>query len=218
MPPNDPRTRVLIVDDEPSIAEAFRIAIELQPDLVVTAVVSTVADAVRTTREELPDVVLMDVRLPDASGIQGTALVKEARPETEVILATADLADDVVRDAALAGASGFVAKGTPFADMLETIRAAGRGELVVRPTLLSSLLGRIPRSGEPPPGITAGDRALLEALAEGLRTDDIAARLGVAPAEAGARIDGIRRTLHARSRLEVLVEAAKRGLLADQPR
>ncbi len=212
------RWRVLIVEDHVALGEALRLAVELDGGLSCAGVAGTVAEALAMVEEQAPDVVLMDVRLPDGDGIEAAGRVKDLRPEAAVIVLTAGADEGALLRAARAGASGFLAKETRMAGILDAVRRVASGEPVVSPSALQRLVAAARREGTggAPTGhreLTSDEQQLLASLAEGHPPADAAAHLGLTPEACRARLAGAAAALGARSLLEAIVTAAREGFL-----
>lgn len=125
--------RVLVVEDHAALGEALRMAIDLAPDMECVGLASSVAGALELVPRSHPDVLLTDVRLPDGNGIEATGRAKEIRPEMSVVVLTAAVDPDSVLQAAQAGASGYVDKGSRITQVLEAVRRVAAGEAVFPP-------------------------------------------------------------------------------------
>jgi len=154
-------SRVLIVDDQPLVRGGFRMLVDSQPDLAVIGeagdgreAVDLVAGAVDT--ERIPDVVLMDVRMPQLNGIEATRAILAARPQIKVIVLTTFDLDEYALDGIRAGASGFLLKDARPEELLEAIRTVARGDAVIAPSttrrLLDQLIARSPNDDAAPAG------------------------------------------------------------------
>lgn len=211
------RWRVLIVEDHVALGDALRLAAEMDAGLECVGVVRTVAEALEMVARESPDVVLMDVRLPDGDGIEATGRIKDLRPATAVIVVTAGADAGALLRAARAGASGFLPKETRMAGILDGARRAASGELVVAPSALQSLLAAARHDVAPPPPaareLSSGERQLLAGLAEGQKMAELAAGLGLTPEACRQQLKAAAEALGARSPLDALVTAARAGLL-----
>lgn len=212
------RWRVLIVEDHVPLGDALRLAVDLDGGLSCVGVAGTVAQALTLVRDHAPHVVLMDVRLPDGDGIEATGRVKDLSPETAVIVLTAGADHGALLRAARAGASGFLAKDSRMAAILDAVRLVAVGEPVVSPSALQGLLAaaRHEAAGAPPtanPELSSEDRDLLAILAEGHQTAAAAARLGITPEACRTRLATAAAALGTRSPLEAIVTAAREGLL-----
>jgi len=218
----DSGTKVLVVEDHAALGEALVFAFGFEPDIDVVGVAATVAAAVEMAAATRPDVVLMDVRLPDGNGIDATPRVLEVHPEAAVVVLTAHADPVFALRAAEAGASGFVPKDVRIARIVGAVRAVRAGEVAVDPTVLRSLLAQAAADGDgdgaASGAVVAPEQAgVLELLAQGMGSEGIGGKLGLGAAEAEAAVAGAVQALGARSRLEALVLAARRGLVRPEP-
>src|SRR5277367_115524 len=144
-------TRVLLVDDQELMRMGFRMVMDTQQDLSVVGEASNGIEAVEATRRLKPDVVLMDVRMPEMDGVSATKLIVQSESSARIIILTTFDLDEYVYAALRAGASGFLLKDTPPADLLSGIRAVASGDAVVAPSvtrrLLSTYAHRLPVPG-----------------------------------------------------------------------
>jgi DNA-binding NarL/FixJ family response regulator len=221
----DGRTRVLVVEDHAALGEALLFAFGFEPDIEVVGLAPTVEAAVEMAAASRPDVVLMDVRLPDGSGIEATSRVLEVHPAAAVVVLTAHADPVFALRAADAGAAGFMAKDVRIARIVATVRAVRAGQVAVEPTVLRSLLAQAAAdgptegdsvgTGEGPAGELRADQlAVLGYLAQGVGPEAIAGQLGLDDADVELALTGALQGLGARSRLEAVVLAARRGLLS----
>jgi DNA-binding NarL/FixJ family response regulator len=216
-----PMTRVLLVEDQLTLADALVIAINAQPDLECLGAVASVEEAVPLAVARLPDVVLMDIHLPGADGIEGTRRILAECPEIRVFMLTADATPELFADATAAGAAGFLAKDGPFLDVLAAIRAhPGRRTMVAGGTF-AALVAEINRADREPPAcednwacLTVREKEVLALMGEDLDTTTIAARLGMSRHTAHSHIKRIMTKLRARDRSEALAVAARAGLIS----
>jgi DNA-binding NarL/FixJ family response regulator len=219
-----PMGRVLVVEDQRALADTLRLAINAQPDMGCVGAVRTVEQAMPILLSADPDVVLMDIHLPDVDGIEGTRRIKEARPGVRVLVLTADPAPELLAGAADAGASGFLAKDSSFRDILAAIRNPLDGKFLVEGAALSALLEQLP-SGRParPPrvgnrlGLTGRELEVIDLMGQGLDPRAIAGRLMVSEHTARGHVKNVMTKLGAHSQLEAVVVATQRGLLAGRP-
>lgn len=209
--------RVLVVDDERTLADALEIAIGMEPDLECVGAVGTVEQALRLTVERSPDIVLMDIHLPGIDGIEGTRRVKAIRPQTRVLMLTGDATAELFTAAATAGAAGFLTKDSAFPEILEAIRAPAEERSMVEGETLAALLRDL-RSREPArpkdrAGLTAREEEVLALMGEGLDPQAIATRLVVSVHTARGHVKNVMAKLRAHSQLEAVVIAIRTGLL-----
>ncbi|WP_182875023.1 response regulator transcription factor [Microbispora sp. H10670] len=210
--------RVLVVEDQQALAGALEIAIDAQPDLHCVGAVGTVEDAVSLVTVRSPEVVLMDIHLPDVDGIEGTRRIKASHPHVRVLILTGDASPDLFAAAAVAGASGFLAKDSRFPDILKVIRASvDRNILMVEGDTLRALLqepSASPHVGrENWAGLTARELEVLGLMGEGLDPRAIAGRLVVSLHTARGHVKNVMMKLSAHSQLEAVVVATRTGIL-----
>jgi DNA-binding NarL/FixJ family response regulator len=211
--------RVLIVEDHVALGEALRLAVELDARFECVGVAGSVAEALELVAKGDPDAVVMDVRLPDGDGIEAAAAVKDARPETSVVVLTAGADPGALLRAAQAGASGFLPKETRIAAILDAVGRTTHGEPAVTASALQTLLasGRhLGAAGTGSPPLADGDRRMLALLAEGRDIGAVAAQLGATPESCRDRLRRIGAETRARSPLQILLTAAREGLLARE--
>ncbi len=212
-----PITTVLIVDDHRAFSDALGIAIDIQPDLRLAGSAATVDEALEVVRASPPDVVLMDVRLPGIDGIEGVRRIKELEPAIRVLVLTGFADADAMAGAALAGASGFFPKERPIGEILDAIRAASAGGMVVEPAMLAAVLSRVrqpePRPAAPGLALTERQRDVLALMAQGLDPRAIARTLGISVNTSRGHVKSVMGKLGAHSQLEAVVQAMRLGLL-----
>jgi DNA-binding NarL/FixJ family response regulator len=217
-------TSVLLVDDQPLLRVGFRMVLESQDDLTVLGEAGDGAEAVRLTTELDPDVVLMDVRMPEMDGIEATRQIVAAGSRSRVLILTTFDLDEYAFAGLRAGASGFLLKDVPPNDLLSGIRAVASGDAVVAPSvtrrLLDSFAHRLPqpaRAGAdletPLETLTAREREVLGELARGLSNAEIAERLVLAEATVKTHVGRILAKLDLRDRVQVVVFAYEVGLV-----
>jgi DNA-binding NarL/FixJ family response regulator len=218
-------TSVLLADDQELMRIAFRMVIDTQPDLVIAGEAANGREAVEAARRLRPDVVLMDVRMPEMDGIQATEqIVREANQTRIIILTTFDL-DEYVYAALRAGASGFLLKDAPPADLLAAIRAVASGDAVVAPgvtrRLLSNFAHRLPAPGQPDERqrqlietLTPREHEVLLEVARSHSNAEIAQRLVLSEATVKSHVGHILAKLRLRDRVQIVVFAYETGLIA----
>ncbi|MEV0719915.1 response regulator transcription factor [Asanoa sp. NPDC050611] len=213
--------RVLLADDQPLLRTGFRMVLGAQGDLDVVGEAGDGAEAVDLARRLLPDVVLMDVRMPRMDGVAATRAIVEARlPVRVLVLTTFDL-DEYVVGALRAGASGFLAKDVPADDLVTAIRTVAAGEAVVAPRILRRLLDRFaaalpdPRETTRPALATLTDREreVLVQVARGLSNAEIARKLSVSETTIKTHVGHVLTKLGLRDRVQAVVLAYESGLV-----
>lgn len=205
--------RLLVVEDSLSLGDALLFAFGFEDGIEPVGVAPTIRQALEMTAAEHPDVVLMDVRLPDGNGVEAVPRVLELRPGTAVIVMTAHADNSLALAAADAGAAGFVLKDVRIAKIVASVRRVVTEALAVDPVVLDAVLAQV-ATGESA-GVELAQPAgeLLSLLAEGLDRQAMAARLGVEERDVTRIAAAVRDQLGARSNLEAVVRAARGGLL-----
>jgi two-component system response regulator NreC len=178
--------RLLLVDDHEVVRTGLRMLLESQSDIKILAEASTGAEAIQMAREFEPDVVVMDITLPDITGIETTRRLKEHQPEIAVVAMTIHEDEQYFFEMLQAGASGYVPKRAAPEDLITAIRAAFAGEIYLYPSLAKALVSDyLGRSRSDPQeasleALTPREAQVLELLAEGLSNDEIADNLVIA--------------------------------------
>lgn len=214
--------RVLVVDDHRSFSEALSMAIDLQGDLECIGIAATLDEALEAVERDPPDVILMDVHLPDADGVEGTERVRALNPGVSVVILTADTNPTTMARAAAAGASGFLVKAGPMKEVLEGIRTAREGGMLLRGTTLASILEQLhgDKTEPRPTGrgqLTSREIEVLNLLGSGSDPAAIARDLGISIHTARGHVKSILAKLGAHSQLEAVVVATRMGLLPAYP-
>lgn len=142
-PDKRPPLRVMLVDDHEIVRDGIRAVLDAQDDIVVTSEAGSVREAIDEADRTRPDVVVMDVRLSDGSGIEATREIRAKHPNTRVLMLTSFADDEALFASIMAGASGYVLKQVKSGDLLRAIRAVGRGESLLDPAVTSSVLDRL---------------------------------------------------------------------------
>jgi DNA-binding NarL/FixJ family response regulator len=142
---DDPALRVMLVDDHEVVRDGLKALLEHVPGILIVAEAGSVRDAVAHAERSWPDVVVMDVRLSDGSGIEATREIRAHRPETRVLMLTSFDDDEALFASIMAGASGYVLKQIRGDDLVRAIQAVGRGESLLDPAVTGSVLARLRR-------------------------------------------------------------------------
>jgi DNA-binding NarL/FixJ family response regulator len=217
--------RVLLADDQTLVRTGFRMILGSAPDIEVVGEAADGNEAVERAIELQPDVVLMDIRMPEVDGVEATRRLldrSEAAATRVLILTTFDL-DEYVYAALRAGASGFLLKDTLTVDLLSAIRTVARGEAVVAPTVTRRLLERYVGVGPAPLAparhaqvLTDREREVLALVASGLSNAEIAARLFLGEGTVKTHVHRILAKLQLRDRVQAVVYAYDHGLVRGE--
>jgi DNA-binding NarL/FixJ family response regulator len=226
------KVRIVLADDQALLRKGFRMILEAEGDLEIVGEAADGADAVRLVDLYRPDVVLMDVRMPVLDGIEATRAITAAASadETRVLILTTFDLDEYAFSALRAGASGFLLKDVPPADLVSAIRTVARGDAVVSPRITRRLLDEYaaqlpdlaagagetaPGSGEPSAvaQLTDREREVLLAVADGLSNAEIAVRLYVSEATVKSHVGRLLAKLGLRDRVQAVVFAFQTGLV-----
>ncbi|HET6966643.1 MAG TPA: response regulator transcription factor [Ornithinibacter sp.] len=215
--------RVVVIDDQALVRGAFRLLVDSAPDLEVVGEGDNGAQAVVLARELEPDVVLMDIRMPVMDGLEATRAISALDVGTRVLVLTTFDLDEYVFGALRAGASGFLLKDAPPAQLLEGIRVVARGESLLAPSVTRALIAEFVRREpvdaaprEVPVSLTAlteREREVLVLVARGLSNAEIGQELFVTPATAKTHVSRLLMKLGARDRTQLVVMAYESGLV-----
>ncbi|MGV9252934.1 response regulator [Streptomyces sp. NPDC003697] len=214
--------RVMLVDDQVLLRTGFRMVLAAQPDMEVVAEAGDGVEALQVLRATQVDVILMDVRMPKLDGVETTRRIcAEPEPPKVLILTTFDL-DEYAFTGLKAGASGFMLKDVPPADLLAAIRAVHSGDAVVAPSTTRRLLDRfapmLPSAAKEPrhselDRLTDREREVMVLVAQGLSNGEIAARLVLSEATVKTHVGRILTKLGLRDRVQVVVLAYETGIV-----
>jgi two-component system response regulator DevR len=176
--------KILIVDDHQVVRMGLRTLLEHQGGLKVVGEAGTSAEAVKKSKTLKPDLVLMDVRLPDESGIEACRKIRSAEPRIRVLMLTSYSSDEAIFAAIMAGASGYLLKKLEAEKLYAAVTAVGRGETLLDPTLSETVVKRVKEicDGEPSRGVdslTEREKEILKLIAEGLTNREIASKVNL---------------------------------------
>jgi DNA-binding NarL/FixJ family response regulator len=215
--------RVLLVDDDPLVRAGLRLMLRSAPDIDVVGEAADGAAAITAAAELVPDVVLMDIRMPGTDGVTATAAITKANVATvtpRVVALTTFDADELVRQAITAGAVGYLVKDTPPAEIISAVRAVAAGQGVLSPAVTRPLLDLLhgaaaatpaattPAAGPPEPGLdvlTERERAVALAVTDGATNAEIARQLYISAATVKATVSRILVKLELDNRVQIAV-------------
>jgi DNA-binding NarL/FixJ family response regulator len=211
------RIRVMIADDHPLFRDGLRAMFESEPDIELVGEAATGQEAVTLARQLIPDVVLMDIKMPDLDGVEATRRLLAESPKTRVLVVTMFEDDNSVLAAMRAGARGYVVKGMRSADAIRAIRAVAEGEAIFSPAIagrLVSMLADARQRARPEafPELTERERQTLDLMAQGHKNAVIAERLHLSPKTVRNYVTNIFDKLQLADRSQAIVKAREAGL------
>jgi DNA-binding NarL/FixJ family response regulator len=214
--------RVVVADDQLLVRAGFRVLVDSAPDLEVIGEAGDGVEAVELARRERPDVVLMDIRMPRMDGLEATRRIvaDELLGGVRVLVLTTFDLDEYVYEALRAGASGFLLKDTPPADLLAAVRVVAAGDALLAPSVTRRLIQEFARRPEPAAvapaaldALTDREREVLALVARGLSNAEIAERLYVSAATTKTHVSRVLAKLQARDRAQLVMVAYETGLV-----
>jgi DNA-binding NarL/FixJ family response regulator len=214
------RVRVLIVQDHPLLASAIAQVIEGEPDLVVSGVCASGAAALKATTQDPPDVVLMDFRLPDVTGPEAARMIQSEHAEAAIVFHSADESETALLDAVDAGATAYLTKDATGDQIIEAVRRASLGEVLIPVALFARAIARqrgiaaVEREREQLfADFTPREFDILHLLAEGLGTTAMSERLRITPHTVEWHVRHVIEKLQVHSKLQAVMTAARKGLI-----
>ena len=218
--PTEP-IRVLIADDHERFRRGLRMVLEAEEGIDVIAEAADGAEAVTKVEELAPDVVLMDVRMPNQNGIDATRTIREVFPSTRIIMLTVSDEEDDLFDAVKAGANGYLLKEVSIEEVADAVRAVVQGQSLISPSMAAKLitefgsLARRAQESEMAPSPRLSDRELevLKRVATGMSNEEIAAELGLSTPAVRNHVANILVKLQLRSRIESALLAMESRLI-----
>jgi DNA-binding NarL/FixJ family response regulator len=212
-------TRVLIVDDDHLMRAGLAELLSGEPEIEIAGQASTGRDAIERTRRLDPDVVLMDVRMPDLDGIEATRALAGAAPRAKVLILTTFEQDDYVFGALRAGASGFLLKRTPPEELIAAVRTIAAGDSLLSPSVTRRVIDRMARQPTPELAdrvrleeLTPREREVFNLVARGLSNREIAAELVVEESTVRTHVKRLLMKLGLRDRIQVVIFAYETGV------
>jgi DNA-binding NarL/FixJ family response regulator len=214
--------RIMLADDQALLRATFALLINSTPDLDVIGEAGTGVEALELARRERPDIILMDIRMPDLDGIAATAAIS-AEPDlaaTRIIMLTTFETEELVVEALRAGASAYLGKGVEPAALLNAIRTVVAGDSLLSPAATRALIDRVliqPAAGSPATAqlshLTPRETEILTLVGLGLSNDEIAVRLVISPTTAKTHVNRTMTKLGARDRAQLVIAAYENGLV-----
>src|SRR6266446_319280 len=202
------RIRVFSVDDHPLLREGIATLVNNEPDMFLIGEASTGCEAVQTFRGHRPDITLMDLRLPDMSGIDAMIAIRTEFPDARIVMLTTFEGDVEIQRALAAGARGYILKSMPPRDLVDVVRQVHAGKKHIPPGVAAQLAEHV--SDE---ALTEREREVLQHVAGGNRNRDIAERLFISEETVKVHIKHIMEKLDASDRTEAVTVAVRRGII-----
>lgn len=214
------RVRVMVVEDHRMFADALRLLLEAEPELTFVGTADSGEQALQMAEGDCPDVVLMDIELPGFDGIEATRRLVDRCPDAKVVAISALQPDEVMAEAIQAGAVGFVPKTQAADQLIDVVRRAAAGEIVLPAEDLAGTLQRLQEArrarkntAEVVTQLTERERQILQAIAEGKATAEIAEQLFISPHTVNSHLRSIFVKLGVRSKLDAVLMALRRGVI-----
>jgi DNA-binding NarL/FixJ family response regulator len=206
----------MIVDDHDVVRQGLRALVQKRPNLAMVAEADSVAMAVSEAARAEPDVIVMDVRLPDGSGIEACREIREARPETRVLMLTSYADDDAVLAAVMAGASGYLLKQTKGAEVIDAAERVAAGESLLDPAVTSRILERVRDGGKKDDELSLlseQELKILDLIADGMTNKEIAAEVFLSDKTVKNYVSSIlsKLNLHRRSEAAAFIARKRSG-------
>ncbi len=208
--------RILIADDHPIVREGLATVLEQEEDLKVVGLAENGLEAVARARQLGPDIILMDLQMPEMDGVEAIEKIKEEAPDIGIIILTTYDADDYIFRGIEAGARGYLLKDSPPEEVLKAIRAVHKGESLIQPRVASRLLDRfsqLARAPDPGEILSPREVEVLQLMAKSTVNKEIATELLIGESTVKTHIVHIFNKLGVKGRTEAVAEAARRGII-----
>jgi two-component system NarL family response regulator len=213
--------RVIVADDHALFRRGLEMVLQSEPDIEVVAEANDGNEVIALSEQHMPDLVLMDVRMPGRSGIEATQAIKDAVPHTKILMLTISDEEEDLYDAIKAGANGYLLKEISIEEVAGAIRSVHMGQSLISPSMASKLLNEfaaMARKDEekqqmPAPRLTEREMEVLTLVAQGLNNRDIAKQLFISENTVKNHVRNILEKLHLHSRMEAVVYAVREKLL-----
>jgi DNA-binding NarL/FixJ family response regulator len=208
--------KIVIVDDHPVVREGIGAMLKREPDFKIVGEASNGQEAIEKARELSPDVMLMDLRMPEVDGVEAITRIKAEKPDIKFIILTTYSDDEYIFRGIAAGARAYLLKDAPRDELFKAIRAVSRGESLIQPVVASRLLDRLAELSKKSPSVdTLSDREVevLNLMAKGVSNKDIADQLSITQSTVKTHITSIFQKLDVTTRTEAVTTALKRGII-----
>jgi len=213
------RIRVIVADDHTIVRSGVRLMLEAEADIDVVGEASTGRETVKKVGALRPDVVLMDIGMPDMDGLEATRTIKNAYPETEVLALTMHRSDEYLFEMLRAGASGYILKGADTEDLIHAVRVVGQGQVFLYPAIAGKLvkdyLNKAYGDDSLEPELSDREKEVLRYLAQGFSSKEIANKLFVSPSTIHSHRSNLMNKLGLGTRHELVNYALRRGMLRE---
>jgi DNA-binding NarL/FixJ family response regulator len=210
-----PPISILIVDDHPVTREGLHAALDLSEDVVVIGEAASGEEAVDAVRVTPPDIVFMDVRMPGMGGIEAARAIREASPDTRVILFTVDESRTSIAEAIQAGVSGYLLKDASADELVNAARLALEGKAVIHPQLTRAFIEEVQLAEKRPESaaLSRREKEILQRVAYGATTKEVAHDLGISPHTVKTHLERIFEKLGANDRAQAVAIAIRSGIV-----
>ena len=208
--------KIVIVDDHPVVREGIGAMLKREPDFKIVGEASNGAEAIEKARELSPDVMLMDLRMPEVDGVEAITRIKAEKPDIKFIILTTYSDDEYIFRGIAAGARAYLLKDAPRDELFKAIRAVSRGESLIQPVVASRLLDKLAELSKKSPAVdTLSDREVevLNLMAKGVSNKNIADQLSITQSTVKTHITSIFQKLDVTTRTEAVTTALKRGII-----
>ncbi|MGM0653208.1 MAG: response regulator [Bacillota bacterium] len=214
--------KIVIADDQRLMREGLKTILDIEEDMEVCGTAANGIEAVELCREINPDIVLMDIRMPQLDGVQATGMINAENLAVKVIVVTTFDDDELIIKALKAGARTYLLKDLPSEKLLETIRATYRGDIVMQPEIAAKLVNKASGRGEPsgvidsepgPDDLTGREKDVLSLMAEGLSNSDIASKLFLSEGTIKNQVSAIYAKLGTSDRTQAVLLAMKNKMI-----